>query len=287
MSSVPANVANVANDEYITIKLFFTRHGYACSNLLSDSTGAAQKSVSINTRAPNAPLTDIGITRSLNIGYLLKNNHPGLLPTRYVLMSSPISRALQTAFYQYSIHNLTHDMPQQIHIFPNINEHKNWADMAVKAVERVSSSIGMSKDDSPVLSTSAYLADLLPYIEISEESVYSALFRTMVPNTYHPGLYRHVFNLDADYISPHIDCELEPNPELFIKGLLINLHKYSDNARDFDNTDTYNFVLTSHGGYIKAFSHYFGTKPIDHVHNNEIHYFKFKIKKTNLEKIFF
>jgi hypothetical protein len=259
------------SDEYITLNLYFTRHGYACSNLLSNSTGAAEKSVSINTRTPNSPLTDIGIFRSFNVGKLLLEHN--CIPQNFAIISSPVSRAIMTAYYQYLIHT-ERDLPMKtINIFPHINEIENYADTA----KRLSSYV-YSEIDPYESSTSGYKDDLNKFLrrDPTKPSIYDYML-----NNY--NIDNRKIRIDPDYIDLLNECQSFPDPELFLKGLLINFAKYSTDAIDSDPAKpfTYNFVITSHGEYIKLFNNYLTGKNLDHhPMNNQVFLFKINIKKS-------
>jgi broad specificity phosphatase PhoE len=100
----------------IKVVFYFTRHGHSYSNFMMESSDdiILWKLLNIGKIANNSMLTDIGIGRSINVGIQLSH----LLPKKYVLMSSPLKRALLTAHFQYNIHRKNN---YPIYIVPHIN----------------------------------------------------------------------------------------------------------------------------------------------------------------------
>ena len=229
----------------IIINLYFTRHGYACNNLLRDSSTniTDSKSTFINTRIPNAPLTNIGIIRSYNIGKKLFDNN--IIPNKFVLLSSPVTRAILTAYYQYHIFS-----KKTINIFPYVNETLNPIEKILGKSENFGSNM-FSFDFENYKSKYQHIYD---YLRIDNK----------------------IINIDNDYHNMILDGETNLDPNYFLRCLLANLDKYKEEGLDEVNNE-FNFIITSHGNYIKNILKYFSKDyPILEVINNEV--FKIKIE---------
>ena len=184
---------------------YFVRHGYACSNFKSNKT-------IFPLNPHNSVLSDIGIVRSFNIG----ENTQELLPSKYIVLSSPLKRSIMTAYFQFTIHN---NFP--IHIVPFINELPNIAHLFGKFSKLNAHNEYDMKD--PFYTNGEFYNLRIGLTQNNEES------KNLIE--------QNMFKPDAQKFFNYVFGSIENNPQIF------------DNAFDSKNNE-YNIVVVTHGRFI-------------------------------------
>lgn len=229
------NMHNV-NEDNIRIVFYFTRHGHAYSNFMIESSDSLipWKSLTVGKVANNSMLTDLGIGRSINVGNQMIN----ILPEKYVLMSSPLRRALLTAQYQYNIYRKNN---QNIHIIPYINEISNLG------CYQIIKKIGIDTNSHNEYDLNDIWYKTNPY---------------NIPFVYDFGRN----NLEKEIM----ENMFSPNPEKFFSYLLNNFYEYKDESKDKNNN--HNFVIVSHGEYLNKLFEYLDLKQSisEKIENNSV-----------------
>jgi broad specificity phosphatase PhoE len=234
----------------IKVIFYFTRHGHSYSNFITDSTEHTipWNLLTIGKEAKNSVLTDLGIGRSINVGKQLLD----ILPYKYALLSSPLKRALITSHFQYNIYRKNNS---KIHVIPYINE------ISCFGFYDIIKSIGIDTNGH-----NEYDLD----DEWYKKNPYSINFEFGIN-----GKKNH------KKIKESMHC---PDPEKFFDYFLVNFMDYADEAMDVNN-NIYNFVVVSHGNYLKTFFEYLNIKDNvpEKIENNSV----FKLEMNFKKKCFF
>lgn len=238
----------VKHDDDINVVLYFTRHGHACSNFLAESSDTGMpfgKLIKIGIDARNSVLSDLGIIRSVNVGNQLKK----IIPNDYVIMSSPLRRAIITSHLQY---NIFREKKKQIHIIPNINEISN---------------IGM------------YVKNY--FVDTNSQNEYDLNDYWYYNNPYNIPLF--FGNSKTNHKSKMQKDMYNPKPRKFFEFLLTNFDDYSQESKDIHGN--HNFMITSHGIYMHELFKYLDideNKFPHKIENNSVFILKMKLDRNVL-----
>jgi broad specificity phosphatase PhoE len=246
-----------ANSDIIKVTFYFTRHGHAHSNFITDSSDSIipWNLLTIGKNAKNSLLSDLGIGRTINVGKQLLD----ILPQNYALLSSPLKRALLTAHFQYNIYRKNYN--NSIHVIPYINEIYNWGSY------EIIKNMGI---------------DTNSHNEYDLDDVW-----------YKKNPYNINFDLGNERsIKILKESMFYPEPEKFFCYFLKNFKDYAKEAMDINGKD-YNFVIVSHGNYLKSFFEYLDIKEgiPEKIENNSVfklemnfdkRYFFEKVERTRL-----
>lgn len=230
------NMHNVENDK-IKVVFYFTRHGHSYSNYLIESSNGIipWNLLMIGKMANNSMLTDLGIGRSINVGKQIKS----MLPEKYVLMCSPLKRAILTAHFQYNIY-CNNNRP--IYIVPYINEISNIG--AYKIIKKTG-------------------IDTNSHNEYDLNDIWYKTNPYQIPFIYGFG--------DKYKFKEEINNNLfNPDPESFFNYFVNNFYEYMYEAKDENNN--YNFVIVSHDIYMKKLFEYLNINEnvLEKIENNSV-----------------
>lgn len=280
------------------VVIYLTRHGHSCANLLSESTqtnldnsfefmgSLNPKLLTIGFRAQNSALTDIGILRSLNIGFHLYTNN--LIPNNFLLFSSGLRRAIETAYYQYGIF-----YKKKVNLMPGINETSNFFQTKMEKIfqttaELVRPAINFLTQKSPsAVVMHAEVAPAAIATEVAPAAIATGVAPAAIATEVAPAaIATEVANITGskqqqiDFTSqskfdfdhpfyhgeeakkmienvPSDDKTKEEFNNVDTNSLLFYVFKdvvEGKTTKSYDDkTNSWNYVIVSHGGYIRKF----------------------------------
>jgi hypothetical protein len=208
----------------------------------------AKRIITVGNRAPNTPLSDIGILRALHVGKYL-NDSSQKLPSNYKLFSSGLRRAIETAFYQYGIFS---SPEKKVNVMPGINEVEGTAQKTVTTIGQATVGTTATAQSEFDLNDPWYSNNrMINQLSDTEKNI----IQNSKPDS-NALLYYILKEMKDEHEKPKSDplfrSDVQSQPEDV--QYMIQHTSLEDKAYNSE-TNKYTYAVVSHGGYIK--DHFF------------------------------